>query len=190
MRIITGSAKGKRLKTVEGVTSRPTGDKIKEAIFSVIQFDVENAVVLDLFAGSGQLGIEALSRGARSAYFNDAAQSAVVVIHENLQNTGLSDKAHVSRQYAEKFLRNTDNRFDIAFVDPPYNIGLVNKVLPKLIEKMHPDGIIICEHEKELTLPENIEIFNTDKTYRHGSTSVTIYRGTTTNENSDLSGEL
>ena len=124
MRVITGIARGKRLVTVAGNDIvRPTGDKVKEALFSSIQFDIEGRRILDLFAGSGQLGIEALSRGAQSATFVDINDASLKVVKQNLDSTGLSDKAQVVKSdYATFALRSTQ-KFDIAFLDPPYQAG-------------------------------------------------------------------
>jgi len=179
MRIITGTAKGRKLSAPTGLATRPTADAVKEAIFSAIQFEIRDKVVLDLFAGSGQLGIEALSRGAAKAYFADISEEAVKIIIRNLEKTGLSEKAEVFRLADSAFLRKTSAAFDIAFLDPPYEKGHIMKAAAKLLPKMSAGGIIICEHEKELVLPETAENFKTDKTYRFGKTSVTVYRNFT-----------
>jgi len=177
MRIITGSAKGKKLIAPEGLDTRPTTDSVKEAMFSAVQFEIRDRVVLDLFAGSGQLGIEALSRGAKKAYFADISAKAVEVIRLNLEKAELSDKAEVKRLPDSAFLRTASETFDIAFLDPPYGKGHIQKAMKKLIEKMSAGGVIVCEHEKELVLPETAGSFEVDKVYRHGGTSITVYRG-------------
>jgi 16S rRNA (guanine(966)-N(2))-methyltransferase RsmD len=189
MRVITGTAKGKPLKSLTGRDTRPTGDRIKESIFSVIQFEVENSVVLDLFAGSGQLGIEALSRGAEKAYFVDNNAKAISIIRENLEYTGF-DEVSVSKLPYNAFLRMVQDNFDIAFLDPPYEKGIIAKALPLLIPKMSNDSVIVCEHEKRLCLPEQVDGFYIDKVCEYGSMSITIYRNGKTNEDCDLSGEL
>lgn len=177
MRVITGSARGRKLVTVEGTEIvRPTTDGVKEAIFSAIQFEIEGAVVLDLFAGSGQLGIEALSRGALEAYFVDSSAESIKAVRANLKTTGFEERAHVSNMPFGAFLKSARAEFDIALLDPPYDRRLIQKVLPQLEEKMSPRGIIICEHEKECTLPRETERFETAKVLRHSRTSVTIYR--------------
>jgi len=177
MRVITGTAKGKPLKTLlRNGDTRPTTDKVKEAMFSAVQFEVEGAVILDLFAGSGQLGIEALSRGASIAYFADNNAKAIAVIRDNLEYTRLADRARVDRLPYNAFLRLLDNKADIAFIDPPYGKRLIEKVLPLLIPCMNPDGIIICEHEKDLRLPENIGGFTVTNAYEYGTINVTIFR--------------
>lgn len=183
MRVITGSARGSKLITVEGtVVVRPTTDGVKEAIFSAIQFEIEGRTVLDLFAGSGQLGIEALSRGAKEAYFVDSAISSIKVIKQNLAHTKLEDKAHVVNMPFSAFLKSTRAVFDIAILDPPYNLKILSKVLPHLEEKMSDSGIIICEHEKELTLPRELGRFEIAKVLKHSRTAITIYRPKETDE--------
>ena len=116
MRVITGSARGRRLITLEGEDIRPTTDKVKEAVFSSIQFEIEGRTVLDLFAGSGSLGIEALSRGARKAVFCDLSRQAVGVINKNLENTRLDPLATVINTDGISYLRTTREKFDILFM--------------------------------------------------------------------------
>jgi 16S rRNA (guanine(966)-N(2))-methyltransferase RsmD len=176
MRVITGIAKGKPLHSLSGKDTRPTGDKIKESMFSVIQFEVDGAVVLDLFAGSGQLGIEALSRGAGKAYFADINAKAVEIIKANLEYTGLEGAARVDKLPFEAFLRLCKDTFDIAFVDPPYERGLAEKALLLLVPKMRETGVIICEHEKRLALPQKVGSFAIERVYEYGSVNVTIMR--------------
>lgn len=176
MRVITGSAKGRRLKTLPGIDVRPTTDGVKEAIFSIVQFEVEDAVVLDLFAGSGQLGIEALSRGAAKVVFVDNSAESIKVVKDNLRHTGLEENAVVINTANNAFLRSTREKFDIAILDPPYNHNLIQKSMPQLVEKMAEGGIIICEHEKETVLPESFGDFSVSKIYRHGRATLTTYR--------------
>lgn len=176
MRVITGSAKGRRLKTLPGLDVRPTIEGVKEAIFSIVQFDVEDAVVLDMFAGSGQLGIEALSRGARKAVFVDNSPESIKIIKDNLKHTQLEKNAVVVNSANNAFLRSTRDTFDIAILDPPYNHRLIHKSMPQLVEKMSECGIIICEHERETTLPERFGEFAVSKIHRHGRATLTVYR--------------
>ena len=123
MRVITGSARGRKLKTLEGVDVRPTTDRVKEAVFSIVQFDVQGAAVLDLFAGSGQMGIEALSRGAKLAVFVDSSKRSLEVVRDNLKTTGLAPSSRVVTMDYKSFLAGTRDQFDIAFLDPPYHQG-------------------------------------------------------------------
>ncbi len=176
MRVITGAAKGRRLKTLPGLDVRPTIEGVKEAIFSIVQFDIENAVVLDLFAGSGQLGIEALSRGAKKAVFVDNSIECIKIIKDNLKHTQLEENAVVANMANNAFLRSTKEIFDIAVLDPPYNHKLIQKSMPQLVEKMSECGIIICEHEKETNLPERFGDFSISKIHRHGRATLTVYR--------------
>ena len=177
MRVITGTARGRKLVTVEGTeVVRPTTDGVKEAIFSAIQFEIEGRTVLDLFAGSGQLGIEALSRGAREAFFVDSAAVSIKAVRENLKTTGLEASARVVNMPFSAFLKSTRATFDIALLDPPYNYKIIQKALPHLVEKMSENGVIICEHERECVLPRQVGRFGIAKQLRHSRTAVTIYR--------------
>lgn len=181
MRVITGKARGMRLKALEGgEITRPTAEVVKEAMFSIVQFDIEEAIVLDLFSGTGQLGIEALSRGASKAYFVDSSPAAIGIIRENLKHTKLEDDAVVVAMPNSAFLRTAREKFDIAFLDPPYGKKLIHRSLPALTEIMSRNGIIICEHEKQANLPDEVgegeNIFVVSKTYRYGQVCLTVYR--------------
>lgn len=176
MRVITGSARGRKLKTLEGNDVRPTTDMVKEAVFSVIQFDIDCAVVLDLFSGSGQLGIEALSRGAKYCRFVDKSPASAECTRENLASCGFIKDSAVTVSDSIDFVRNARMTFDIAFLDPPYKSGLTEQALPFLSGKMSDRGIIVCEHEKGLVLPDETGRLKKTKTYRYGKTEVTVYR--------------
>lgn len=176
MRVITGSARGARLEAPEGMDVRPTTDKVKESIFNIIQFDVPDARVLDLFAGSGQLGIEALSRGAESAVFVDNSERSLKFVRGNLTKTRLQDRAVVRKAEARQFLSMTRDSFDIALLDPPYRKQIVNTVLPLLEPKMSDDGLIVCETASEEELPAELERFAIAKEYRYGKIKLTVYR--------------
>lgn len=177
MRVITGIARGKRLVTVTGNDIvRPTGDKVKEALFSSIQFDIEGRRVLDLFAGSGQLGIEALSRGAESAVFVDCNDASIKAINQNIENTGFSKQATVSKSDYSTFLLRCNQKFDIAFLDPPYSAGILEDAISKTVPYMSDYGKIFCEHPKEVALPEKIGGFSICKVYRYGKTYITAYK--------------
>ncbi|MPN22348.1 Ribosomal RNA small subunit methyltransferase D [bioreactor metagenome] len=176
MRVITGTAKGRKLVTLDGIDVRPTTDRTKEAIFSIIQFDIEGSKVLDLFAGSGQLGIEALSRGAENAVFIDQSKQAINVINENLQHTGLNKQATVLNTNAKTFLISTNEKFNIAFLDPPYGKGLLQDILPYVEKCMVEGGLILCELPFGEDIPENLEQFSIEKLYKYGKTAVALYR--------------
>lgn len=177
MRVITGTARGKRLVTVSGNdVVRPTGEKVKEALFSSIQFDIEGRRVLDLFAGSGQLGIEALSRGAQNAVFVDCNDVSLKAVKQNLESTGLADRASVYKSDYATFALRCNQKFDIAFLDPPYKLGVLEDAVLKTIPLMSDYGKIFCEHPAELKLPEKIDIFSVCKVYRYGKTLITVYK--------------
>ena len=178
MRVITGKARGMKLRSLEGTdVIRPTADAVKEAMFSIVQFDLdEDSVVLDLFAGSGQLGIEALSRGAKKAYFVDSSRESIAVIRENLAQTKLEDQAQVINMPNSAFLRTAREKIDIAFLDPPYGKDLIKRSLPALTEIMSENGIIVCEHEKECRLPEEENGFVISGKYRYGKIALTVYK--------------
>jgi 16S rRNA (guanine(966)-N(2))-methyltransferase RsmD len=186
MTVITGTAKGKPLRALRGDDTRPTSAALKEAMFSAVQFELEGAVVLDLFAGSGQLGIEALSRGARQAYFCENNPKAIAVIRENLEYTGLSERALVYRvpKNAE-FRVPTSELFDTVFLDPPYERGIIARALPLVARRLSEDGVIVCEHEKGLALPESVGELVISRAYKN----MTIYRRNR-DENSNLPGQL
>ncbi|MCI9194143.1 MAG: 16S rRNA (guanine(966)-N(2))-methyltransferase RsmD [Angelakisella sp.] len=176
MRVITGTARGRKLAALEGVEVRPTTDMVKEAMFSILQFEVEGANVLDLFAGSGQLGIEALSRGARACVFVDSSRDSQNITRQNLQHTGLSSAARVAAMDYAAFLRSTKDTFDIALLDPPYEKGLAADALPLLVDKMSPGGAILCETRKGEPMPERVGEFAIHRTYRYGKIALTLYR--------------
>lgn len=176
MRVITGTARGMVLRTLEGDNVRPTTDKVKEAVFSAIQFEIEGRRVLDLFAGSGQLGIEALSRGAENCTFVDADKNAVRVVKSNLEKTKLDSKATVIQTDSLAFLGMTDKIFDVAFVDPPYATGLLQKAIAKLAPHISEGGIVICEHPFKEEMPEEQDGLIKQREYKYSKTAVTLYR--------------
>ena len=176
MRVISGRLRGKRLEMLKVDAVRPTTDKVKESIFNVIQFDVMGASFLDLFAGSGQIGIEALSRGTQKVTFVDESKRAIDVVRRNLASTKLLERAEVVQNEAISFLRQTRERFDIAFLDPPYKTGILQKALDLVADVMSERGIIICEHSAEEILPTNIKKFSVSKSYKYGKIMLTVYR--------------
>ncbi len=176
MRIITGIARGKQLKTLDGNDVRPTSQKVKEAVFSAIQFDIEGRRVLDLFAGSGQLGLEALSRGAESAVFVDNSNASVKVIKQNIESTGFGDKSKVYLSDYSSFTAISRDMFDIVFLDPPYSKGLLVPSIKAVLPLMSDFGIIICEYPPQVEIPESIGGFAVYRTYHYGKINVSIYR--------------
>ena len=176
MRVITGTARGRKLTTLEGNDVRPTTDMVKEAIFRIIQFELEGARVLDLFCGCGQLGIEALSRGAAYCTFVDQSRNSQEVTRQNLQATELHKNSKVAAMDAMTFLQSTRDTFDVAIMDPPYGKELAAQALPLLAQKMSPGGVILCETAQEDELPQAAGAFVLKKSYRYGRIKVSVYR--------------
>lgn len=176
MRVITGIARGKNLKTLDGNDVRPTSQKVKEAVFSAIQFDIEGRRVLDLFAGSGQLGIEALSRGAESAVFVDNSTASIKIIKQNIESTGFENSSKVYMSDYSSFTAMSRDTFDIVFLDPPYKQGFLVPALKSVLPLMSEYGIIICEYPSDVEIPESIGGFAVAKTYRYGKINVSVYR--------------
>lgn len=178
MRVITGSARGRRLKELTGMETRPTTDRVKEGLFSALQFDIEGRRVLDLFAGTGQLGIEALSRGAASAVFVDRRGDAVSLIRENLALTGLQDRARVVSGDALAFLDACREKFDLIFLDPPYEAGLLEPALARIgaSDLLSPWGSAAAEHPAGRALPALEPPYGIYRTYRYGKIGLTVYR--------------
>lgn len=176
MRVITGTARGRKLITLEGNDVRPTTDKVKEALFSIIQFEIEGRRILDLFAGSGQLGIEALSRGAASCVFVDSSKKSVEVVRQNLEATGFSKQSVVINSDSIAFLKSRGEKYDIAFLDPPYSKGLLQKALEAIPRVMSESGIIVCEAPHDEELPQSAGDFELWRKYKYSKVSLTIYR--------------
>ena len=178
MRVITGKARGVQLKTPDGLTTRPTTDRVKEALFSIIQFEIPTARVLDLFGGTGQLGIEALSRGAKSAVFVDAGDPACRLIKENLRRTKFENEAKVIRSDYLDYLKRCREKFDIVFLDPPYAEVFLENALKCIteIDILETGGIIVAERPVGKELPWDFEGFTRSKDYKYGKTLLTIYR--------------
>ncbi len=173
MRVISGKARGTKLSSIESLSTRPTLDRVKESLFNIIQNNLRDAVVLDLFAGSGQLGIEALSRGADKAYLCDINRDAVKMIKQNLEKTKLKDKAVVINEDYKKALRtlNTNEKFDIIFIDPPYKEDIAVDSIIEIIHesRLKENGIMIIETDeierdlREINKIENIKIIDQRK---------------------------
>ncbi len=183
MRIVTGKAKGKRLATLEGTATRPTSERVKEAIFSSIQFEVEGRRVLDLFAGSGQMGLEAMSRGAASATFIDSEAAAMAVVKENATRTGFFTDCHYLISDYRSYLRKTRGRepFDLIFIDPPYALACVGDALARILEAgaAAPGCLLVCESGEEDIFAGNDALrsrFEVVKAARYSVSYVTILR--------------
>ena len=178
MRVITGKARGVQLKTPDGLLTRPTTDRVKEALFSIIQFEVPTACVLDLFGGTGQLGIEALSRRAKSAVFVDAREDACKLIRENLKRARLDKEGRVVRSDYLEYLRRCKEKFNIIFLDPPYAEVFLENALKCIaeIDILQSGGIIVTERPLGKELPWEFEGFSRSRDYKYGKTLLTIYR--------------
>ena len=183
MRIITGRARGIKLNTLEGENTRPTSERAKEAVFSMIQFDIEGREVLDLFAGSGQMGLEAISRGAASATFIDKSRDAAKIINQNIEKTKLSEFCRLFNSDVNDFIRVTRGKkqYDVVFIDPPYALRAVAPTLKALLDgnMLKPTSIIVCESE-EADIFENdaplAEKFEIVKNAKYGMAHITIVK--------------
>jgi len=178
MRVITGKARGVNLKTPDGMQTRPTADRVKEALFSIINFDIPGANVLDLFGGTGQLGIEALSRGAKHATFVDASDNACRLIKENLKRAKLEHDANVVRSDYLDFLRRCKETYNIILLDPPYAEVFLENALKCIteIDILQSGGIIVAERPLGKELPWEYEGFTRSRDYKYGKVLLTIYR--------------
>lgn len=199
MRIITGKAKGVRLATLEGIETRPTSERVKEAVFSSLQFEIEGRRVLDLFAGSGQLGLEAMSRGAETAMFVDANPDAMEIVKQNARKCGFFPACRYLisdyRAYARKAGR--DGRWDLIFIDPPYKLGCVGDAVKRLLDAdaAAPGCIFVLESGEPEVFRDNPELtsrFEVLKTARYSITYITVLRlkGEGQNEEGADSGDL
>ena len=168
MRVITGTARGRVLKELEGLETRPTTGKVKESLFSIIQFDIEGRRVLDLFAGTGQLGIEALSRGAARCVFLDENREAVNIVMKNCKSCGVFDRSRVNIGEAARFLSACREQFDLVLLDPPFHNGTLENILPLVDKCVAPGGIVICESETKLVLPAEVGGLQLKKQYKYG----------------------
>lgn len=182
MRIITGTAKGIKLETLEGSATRPTAERVKEALFSMLQFDIEGRSVLDLFAGSGQLSLEAVSRGAASATMIDSSKDAVKIIKQNVAKTKLQNSCEVYNSAAAEYIqKNKGKKFDIVFIDPPYASDMYCQTLTLLLacDMLKPSSIVVCESEEvdilkgDETLCSQLE---TIKQARYGRVCINVFR--------------
>lgn len=180
LRVISGTAKGHKLKTVKGMTTRPTSGMVKEALFNIIASEIESSHVLDVFAGTGSLGIEALSRGASQAVFFDKSVECCGIIKENLAHTKLADKAEVySTDFAAGIERlyKDGRKFDVIILDPPYNKNFIQETLKMLTKNdiIKNNGIIIAEHSVSDSLPGSIGRLESKDTRKYGDTMITIF---------------
>ena len=178
MRVITGKARGVVLKTPDGMATRPTADRVKEAMFNIIQFEIPAARVLDLFGGTGQLGIEALSREAKSAVFVDEREEACKLIRENLKRTKLEQQGKVVRSDYMAYLKSCREKFDIILLDPPYAEVFLENSLKMIteIDILQSGGIIVTERPLGKELPWDFPGYDRSRDYKYGKTLITIYK--------------
>lgn len=176
MRVITGSARGRRLIAAEGMDVRPTTDKVKESLFSIIQFELEGRSVLDLFAGSGQLGIEAISRGAKKAVFVDSNKKSVEIIKQNISLVRFEKESTVVFSDAFSFLSVTNEKFDIVILDPPYRKQLCDKAFTLLPKVLKDTSVVICETQTDEVLPDTVGLLSKSREYKYSSIKLTVYR--------------
>ena len=193
MRVVSGSARGCRLQPVPGMSTRPTTDRVKENVFNLVQDHVRGAQVLDLFAGTGQLGIEALSRGAAHCDFVERDQAAYNIVYKNTQAARVQDRAALHRTQAERFVEHAaKRRYDLIFLDPPYGGAILENALHAIerFDILSTDGIIICESAAEDRFAHGFEVV---RERRYGATLITVLRNGETDgtyEDSNLSGQL
>ena len=178
MRVITGLAKGRRLEELPGLATRPTTDRVKEGLFSAIQFDIEGRRVLDLFAGTGQLGIEALSRGAAFCDFVDSAPAALKIVQRNIKTCGFEDRSACHGKDFAAFLTRCREKYGLVFLDPPYASGNLERALELIaaIDIVVGNGIIVCESPADHVLPDLPGPYEKGKEYRYGKIKFTRYR--------------
>lgn len=177
MRIIAGAYKGRRLAPPVDQSVRPTPDRVKEALFSILTGRIEDAVVLDLFAGSGNLGLEALSRGARKCYFGDSSRDSIRLIHSNVAHCKAESISNILLGDYRNVLAQIREKMDIIFIDPPYREKLWEDALDLISEKelMNPEGIVVLEHPREVEFPQEINNFRKIKEGRYGTVVLSIY---------------
>ena len=177
MHVITSTARGRKLGQLQGMDTRPTTDQVKESIFNIIQFDIEGRRVLDLFAGTGQLGIECLSRGAASAVFVDRRPDAAALTRENLKLCDLTDRSRVVAGDSMEFLKAAREKYDLIFLDPPYETELLETAIAHIArhDLLNVHGMMIAEHPVDKALPALSAPYRMGRTYRYGKIAVTIY---------------
>jgi 16S rRNA (guanine966-N2)-methyltransferase len=177
MRVTGGIGKGRKLKVPAGLRVRPTSDKVKQALFNILGKKVEGALFLDLFAGIGGIGIEALSRGAKRVVFVDESRDSLRIVKHNIEQIDFGNRAEVVAQKAESFLRKTSEQFDIVFLDPPYSLAL-EPLLNGLAESgiLKPDSVVIAEHFKKQPVPEQAGKLLLYREAQYGDTVLAFYR--------------
>ena len=175
MKVISGLLKGRNIKGFDIDGTRPTMDRVKESLFSIIQSYIDDAIVLDLFAGSGNLGIEAISNGCKKCYFVDKNKIACNVIKENISNFKIDNGTVINDDYMNALNNLKDIKFDLVFLDPPYKYDYIDKAIDFIIKNdmINDKGLIICEYENEINKDYNLSIF---KEKKYGSKKVVIFK--------------
>jgi len=183
LRIISGNLKGRRISSLSGLSTRPTSDMVREAIFNIIGDDIKGSFFLELYAGTGAMGIEAVSRGAAHAVLIEGGQKASEIIRKNIEYCDIADKAKLIKWDIEKNLgciKNMDNKFDIIFLDPPYEKDLVKKTLKNLClcDAIGSEAYVIVQHSKDepLDIKEMEEFYSLEKDKRYGKNIVSFLR--------------
>ena len=178
MRVISGTARGRKLKELQGMDTRPTTDKVKESMFNIVQFDIEGRQVLDLFAGTGQLGIEALSRGAAGCVFVEQRREAAALVRDNLRTCGFTGNSRVVQGDALAFAAACGEKFDLIFLDPPYHTQLLEQALETItrFDILREHGIIVCESAADRVLPPLALPYAWGREYRYGRIKLSLCR--------------
>lgn len=179
MRVITGSLRGRKLKSPKGDDIRPTTDKVKEAIFDIIyQYVPEDYIAVDVFAGSGSIGIEAISRGASKVFFSDQSRESLALVRDNLNICGITDQAILLNGDFKRNIARVKDCVDVYFLDPPYADGFILPALKSIDQAnvISDDGIVVAEHSAKEKLPERISGFTRIKERKYGTIAITIYQ--------------
>jgi len=180
VRIIAGTARGTKLDTIEGLNTRPTTDRVKENIFNMIQFEITGERVLDLFAGSGALGIEAASRGASEVILVESSVKCAKIIQSNIDKTRMNDKIRLFMKPVEQVLTSYKDQepFHIIFMDPPYDKGFVIPTIESISDSnlLDETGMIVLEHRSDEVIPNDIKDFELSRTKKYGNTAISIFR--------------
>lgn len=174
MRVISGKARGTSLYSLEGSHTRPTTDRVKESMFSIINFNIPDGVVLDLFSGSGALGIEAISRGAKKCYFVENSKQAADIVRKNIEKTNCTENAILKITDFKAFLNSADENFDVILLDPPYNKKMCDEAMKIIYERnlLKDNGVIMCETEYGEVITTD---FTKKKDYKYGKTMLSVF---------------
>ena len=177
MRIIAGEFKGRKLVVPRDESVRPTAEKVREAVFSMLQMYIPDAVVVDLFAGTGSLGLEALSRGARTAYFADRDRQSIAMVRENVWLCGMEERSVILCADYTSAINRIHDKADIVFLDPPYRAGLMEDCLSRLAESglLPEGGLVVAEHGREEILPDDVDCLHRIRDRKYGKVRVSVY---------------